>query len=198
MEIEAVHCNAINGDGTLLLKVDVDEPEKPFQYCFYIYKGSETLFKSAYKPESWLEYKAEEFGKYQIKAFVRDRETKAAVSRVVPYVLKEKYAWKLAESKKKEPPITGMLGVELERISPGVFRAGTALTCRRYAWRVFQEGKETPEFSRDFSPDPVLVYAALHSGCYRVELTAELENERLQGLSPWMEMKREELDGDRG
>ncbi len=198
MQIKAVHCNAINGDGTLLLKVDIDEPEKPYRYCFYLYKGSETLFKSAYKPESWLEYRVEEFGKYQIKAFVRDPETRATVSQVVPYVLKEKYAWKLAESRKKEPQITGMIGVELERLSPGVFRASTPESCTRYAWRVFREGEETAEFERDFSPDPILVYGVLKSGCYRAELTAEQPTERLQGLSPWMELEREELDGDRG
>ena len=99
MQIEAVHCNAINGDGTLLLKIDVDEPEKPLQYCFYIYKGSQTLYKSGYSQKDWLEFKVDDLGKYQIKAFVRDKESGEKYESVVSYILKPKYAWKLAEAK---------------------------------------------------------------------------------------------------
>ncbi len=143
MQIESVHCNAINGDGTLLLKADVDEPRETLQYCFYVYKGSETIHKSRYSPKSWLEYKVDALGKYQIKAFVRDTRSSETISSVAPYVLKEKYAWKLAEAQRVQRPLEGEIGVKLERLSPGVLRAEAAESCDCCAWRVWREGRET-------------------------------------------------------
>lgn len=194
MQIEAVHCNALNGDGTLLLKTDVDEPERPLQYCFYLYKGSETICKTPYDQKSWMEHKVEALGKYQIKAFVRDTETGQTISKVVPYVLKEKYAQKLAQALNTGPLPDGKIDVRLQQLSPGVLWAKAGRWCDRCAWRVFREGTEKAEFERGFSKSPVLVYAALATGRYRVELTAEAFGKLLTGVSEAIDLEREELD----
>ena len=171
MKIEEVACFALRNNGTLLIKTEVDEPDESYRYCFYIYKGSETLYKSPYDRKSFLMYKADAFGKYQIKAFVRNSDGSERDSMVISYVVNRSNARELAAEEEAQPPVN--ITAAVEGIKDGVIMAaarGDLEEGDQFAWYVYQSGSKEPEFRGTYSSNPMFSYSAQSDGKYFVKL----------------------------
>lgn len=170
MKIEEVTCFALRNNGTLLIKTEVDDPDESYRYCFYIYKGSETLYKSPYDRKSFLMYKADTFGKYQIKAFVRNADGSERDSMVISYVVNRSNARELAVEE-EQPPIN--IAVSVENIKNNVIMVaaqGDLEEGDQFAWYVYHSGNKEPEFRGAYSTNSVFSYSVQNGGKYCVKL----------------------------
>jgi len=170
MKIEEVSCFALKGDGTLLIKINMDKPDDSYRYCFYIYKGSETLFKSPYDRKSFLMYKVDEFGKYQIKAFVRNANGSEKDSMVIPYVVNKDNARELAGDVIEVIPNAT---IELKKYENNMIIAnvtGEFSDEVQYAWYVYYNTDKEPVFKSKYSIEASLSYIAKKKGNYLMKL----------------------------
>ena len=171
MKIDEVTCFALRNDGTLLIKINMDNADDSYRYCFYIYKGSETIYKSPYDRKSFLMYKVDEFGKYQIKAFVRNADGSERDSMVIPYVVNKSNARELAGEEIIE--VIPVINVSIEKIRDNtvlVSAEGAINEDMQFAWYIYlDEGKE-PIFKSKYSNEPSLSYIAKESGTYYAKL----------------------------
>ena len=171
MKIEEVTCFALRNNGTLLIKTEVDEPDESYRYCFYIYKGSETLYKSPYDRKSFLMWKADAFGKYQIKAFVRNSDGAEKDSMVISYVVNRSNARELDTEDEDQAPVN--INVSVEKLKEGVLMAtasGDLPEGTQFAWYVYHSGSKEPEFRGTYSSNPMFSYSAQDGGKYFVKL----------------------------
>ena len=167
MKIEEVTCFALRNNGTLLIKTEVDEPDESYRYCFYIYKGSETLYKSPYDRKSFLMWKADAFGKYQIKAFVRNSDGAEKDSMVISYVVNRSNARELDTEDEDQAPVN--INVSVEKLKEGVLMAtasGDLPEGAQFAWYVYPAESREPEFKGNYSTNPMLTYSVKGSGNY--------------------------------
>lgn len=171
MRITEVTCMALKNDGTLLIKSAVDKPDASYRYCFYIYKGSETLYKSHYDKKSFLMYKVEEFGKYQIKAFVRNFDGSEKDSMVIPYVVNKSNARELAGEETIEVIPTIEVKIEIIKNNTVLVTAeGEINEDMQYAWYIYKSEDKEPVFKSKYSNEPSLSYISRENGSYYAKL----------------------------
>lgn len=170
MRILEVTCFALRNDGTLLIKTNMDQADDSYRYCFYIYKGSETLFKSPYDKKSFLMYKVDEFGKYQIKAFVRNADGTEKDSMVIPYVVNKSNARELAGEEAIE--IIPAINVKMSTINNTVIiiAEGAINEDMQFAWYIYKEDNSEPVFKSKYSAEPSISYIAKEKGSYYAKL----------------------------
>ena len=171
MKIEEVTCFAIRNDGTLLIKTNLDHAEDSYRYCFYIYKGSETLFKSPYDRKSILMYKADEYGKYQIKAFVRNADGTEKDCMVIPYVVNKSNARELGGEETIE--IIPAIQVKIAAINGStvlIVAEGAVNEDMLYAWYIYKDDGSEPVFKSKYSSEPSFSYIAKEKGSYFAKL----------------------------
>lgn len=171
MRITEVTCMALKNDGTLLIKTTVDNPDDSYRYCFYIYKGSETLYKSHYDKKSFLMYKVEEFGKYQIKAFVRNSDGTERDSMVIPYVVNKSNARDISDEEIID--VIPTINVKLELLKSNTVLAtanGDINDTMQYAWYIYRDEEKEPIFKSKYSTEPSISYIAKENGSYYAKL----------------------------
>ena len=189
MKIEEVTCMPLRNNGTLLIKTEVDQPDDSYRYAFYIYKGSETLLKSPYDRRSFIIYKAEAFGKYQIKAFVRNADGSERDNKVIAYVVNRGNARELDQDDANLPPISCVVTAEKSE--------GNVLTAKvsgdfepdaQFAWYVYHEDEKEPEFKGPYSSNPMLSYTVQRNGAYCAKAFVKTGRRKVTAKSEPVEM----------
>lgn len=166
MVIEEIVCIPQKNDGTIIIKTEVDNPQVGLQYCWYIYKGSERVYNSSYRSRSYLLYTAEEYGKYQIKAFVRTADKSERAESVTSYVVTKENAKDLhAAQMRKSTQVLLRDQLAEERILLAEV-VGPTEEGDRFAWYVFAGENEEPVFKMPYSENPVFAYRAEKPGTY--------------------------------
>ena len=174
MKILEVTCFALRNDGTLLIKTNMDQTDDSYRYCFYIYKGSETIFKSPYDRKSFLMYKVDEFGKYQIKAFVRNSDGTEKDSMVISYIVNKSNAKELAGDEVIE--IVPAITVNIEKIKDNtvlVTATGAINEDMQFAWYIYNGEEKEPVFKSKYSKEPSISYIVKENGNFYAKLFVE-------------------------
>lgn len=184
MRIVEVTCFALRNDGTLLIKTNVDHADDSYRYCFYIYKGSETLFKSPYDKKSFLMHKVEEFGKYQIKAFVRNADGTEKETMVISYIVNKSNARELASEDSIE--VVPAIKILIEKIKFGtvlVTASGALSDDMQFAWYIYKENTKEPVFKSKYSDQSIFSYVTTDKGRYYAKLFVKEGNKKYTYIS---------------
>ena len=184
MKIKEVTCMALKNDGTLLIKTSADNVDDSYRYCFYIYKGSETLYKSPYDKKSFLMYKVDEYGKYQIKAFVRDANGTEKDCMVIPYIVNKGNARELSQEEiiDEIPEIN----VNIEKIKNNtvlVTANGDISETMHYAWYIYKKDDNEPIFKSKYSTESSLSYIVKDKSAYFAKLFVKEKGKKYTYLS---------------
>ena len=157
MKIVDVSCIAIKDDGTILVKTIMDQEGEDVRYAYHVVKKQELLHKEPYSNNSYLLYKANEHGRYKIKAFVRSADGAEKVTKEVFYTVDNKNAPKLPNPEKPDVPKEISLSVRIEpngaltATAKGVFHADAS-----YGWYLYEEGVSEPVQKIGYSGDSSL------------------------------------------
>ena len=171
MKIEEITCIAVKNDGTLLIKANVDKAEESHRYAFYIYKGSQTLYKSPYDKKSFIMHKVDEFGKYQIKAFVRNADGTEKDSMVLPYVVNKSNARELVVDEIVEVlPKIKLTAQNISNNAVYAFAEGELTENMQYAWYVYNMTVKEPVYKGKYSSEPSISYMVKEHGTYYAKL----------------------------
>ena len=74
MKIREIEAFDLYGDGTLVLKTNLESTEERVQYAWYVKKGDRNIFKGSYQGKPFMAYKISAPGAYTIKAFVKNKD----------------------------------------------------------------------------------------------------------------------------
>ena len=111
MKILNVDVFDLYGNGTLVLKTNMDE-EKGMKYAWYVSKDGENIYKSAYQLRPFMAYEIEQWGEYEIKAFVKSKSGEK-LTRKVLYI----------SDRKTSPALEPEMPVEPEAVPAAVEKA---------------------------------------------------------------------------
>ena len=189
MTIEEINCFALRGDGTLLIKTEMDEVRAENLYCFYITDRQGKTFKAPYAKESFLLHQVEELGTYQIKAFVKDSVTGEKVISSLNYVLDGKKAWKLRkESQLASAQVTLEL---LEGLKPPslLFKVkGELPKDTEICWYVYHDSETETEYRSPYQKERSFLYQAKGRGRYMGKAFLRNEEEKVSIKSDIVEV----------
>ncbi len=173
MKIEAITCLPTKTDGTLLIKTELDHAEEGARYCFYIYKGSERIHKTNYSSKSFTTYRVPAYGKYQIKAFVKNEDGSEKVDEIVSFVVNKANAKDLIAAQQKEK--TGIV-IKDELKDESIIVAemtGEAAEGFTYAWYLYRAGEKDPVMKTPYTDNKLFAYRIDKEGEYFVKLFAK-------------------------
>ena len=116
-------------------------------------------------------YKVDEFGKYQIKAFVRNSDGTEKDSMVIPYIVNKSNAKELAGDEVIE--IVPAITVNIEKIKDNtvlVTATGAINEDMQFAWYIYNGEEKEPVFKSKYSNEPSVSYIAKEKGAYYAKL----------------------------
>ncbi|MBR2743516.1 MAG: hypothetical protein IKD89_07995 [Clostridia bacterium] len=173
MKIEAITCLPTKTDGTLLIKTEMDHAEEGLRYCFYVYKGSERIHKTNYSQKSFTTYRVPAYGKYQIKAFVKNEDGSEKVDETVSFVVNKSNAKDLIAAQQKEKT-----GIEIKDAlkGEGIIVAeisGETAEGFTYAWYLYRAGEKDPVMKTPYADNKLFACKVDGEGEYFVKLFAK-------------------------
>lgn len=185
MNITKLEVFDLYGDGTLVLKTNVDKEANSLRYAWYVQKDKKTLYKSEYQDKPFLGYRISIPGKYKIKAFVRDILNKEKTQIEIEFLVNRKTSPLLMEEVKKLPsslqPVASQMYGEFWRFSV----SGDLPQEAEYAWYVYQQGESKPVFRGKYSTVAEYIYKFETPGLYRVKLFTCIEKIKTSEISDW-------------
>lgn len=192
MVIEEINCFALRGDGTLLIKAEIDEICQNHRFSFYITDEQGETYKSPYQEKSYFMHQVEALGSYRIKVFVKDITDDKKVTASIDYVLNEKRAWKL---RKETPLATAQVTLELlDGIKPPQLLSrvkGELPENAEVCW-YFYHGKETEtEYRSPYQKDRSILYQPKECGSYTAKLFIRTAGEKVTIRSNPVEIVQE-------
>lgn len=186
MKISEVTCFALKSDGTLLIKTEMETPDDSFRYCFYIYRGSEVVHKSPYDKKSFLVYKVDQFGKYKIKAFVRNSDGSQKENLSIEYTVNRSNAEKLLGDEAELVNVRELVLTAAPLQAAGKFRLnveGKLPSDGEYAWYIYPAGQTEPVYRGSYARKPELDYEFTQKGDYKAKLFVKAYGDKYTLLS---------------
>lgn len=169
MEIKELELFDLYGDGTLVMKTNVDVPNDSLRFCWYIKEKGRLIYRGNYQRNSFSAFQLPHLGKYMIKAFVRDEQGEKAEIEVEFNVTKKTSPQLvLAES-----TVTFSVQPKVEHISGGFWCfqvEGEIPEDARFAWYVYKEDIDEPVVRTVYSEESNYTYKFDISGTYYVKL----------------------------
>lgn len=158
----------VNGDGTLIIKTNLNDTYENAKFAWYISYNGHTIYKSAYQKNPYMSYKVENLGKYMIKSFVKT-ETEKVQEEVIFDATRSTSPKLVTETKAEKTAIVPIA----ENINRGFWRFdireplsdGTT-----YAWYLFKENDETPYFKQMYTNYSEYIHSFKESGNYFAKL----------------------------
>ena len=169
MKIKELELFDLYGDGTLVMKTNVDIPNDNFRFCWYIKEKGRLIYKGNYQRNCFLAFQLPHLGKYMIKAFVRDEQGEKVETEVEFYATK-KTSPQLALA---ESTITFLVEPKVEHISGGFWCfqvEGELPENANFAWYIYKEEIDEPVLRTGYSEQSNYTYKFDTSGTYYVKL----------------------------
>lgn len=188
MQINEVEAFDLRGDGTIVLKTRVKD-DNNIQYAWYIYYENHLLMKSGYGTKPFMEYKIFALGKYRIKAFVMNKETKEKESTEIAVVFDKTTSPVLYnENIKKETkwfPVARKLDGNVWKF----FVDGEIPQYADFAWYVYKKDNLEPIFKSRYSSVSEFLYTFSRDGIYRVKCFMRSNTGKQSVISEWFHVK---------
>lgn len=166
MEIIRLDLFDLYGDGTLVMKTEVDEPDPSLRYAWYVKAYGQKIYETHYQRNPFTAAQLQHLGSYVVKAFVRDGEgNKVTLEKTFTANKYTSPQLALTDTSFTVTPVaTQISGAFWQFTAEGTFGENT-----RFAWYVYQEGADTPIEKIPYSKDPSTVYQFTAPGRYYVK-----------------------------
>lgn len=178
MEITGVELFDLYGDGTLVIKTNVDKEDENLRYAWYVSENKELIYKGKYQSKPFTALQLKHLGSYTIKAFVMDGDKNKA-----------EFLTKFRATKRTSPK----LPQPIPQVTPSVahisgvfwqFSVEAALEKdAKLAWYVYQENNPNPIAKLPYAKDKQTIYQFENPGNYTVKVFIVQNGEKKSFLS---------------
>lgn len=158
----------VNGDGTLIIKTNLNDTYENAKFAWYISYNGHTIYKGAYQRNPYMSYKIESLGKYTIKSFVKTDTDK--INEEIVFEANKLTSPQLAiattTSNIKIKPIA-------EKVSDGFWRFDVETPVSddaTYAWYIYRSNNEQPYFKQMYTKYSEYIHNFKESGTYYAKL----------------------------
>ena len=173
MKIGKIEAFDLYGDGTVVLKTNMAEGGSDLRFAWYIMRDQRTIFKSPYQKQPYRSWKLYQYGKYTIKAFVKNGQGEK-VRKETAFTFNRRTSPKLKNQADKllhESPV-------IEKISGPFYRMYVGETLSKdakYAWYIYQVGAKEPIVRQMYTNSSEYIHAFRESGEYYVKVFVMLD-----------------------
>lgn len=187
MEIIHVEVFDLFGDGTLVLKTDLDNADENIRYAWYISFGKNPPEKTKYLKNNFLGWEISDPGVYKIKAWAMNIVTKEKVSKEVTFTVNRITSPVLFESFDEQKN----MHVDVFHVEGAVWRItalGDLPEYADYAWYVYRDGEDNPVYKTEYAPVNEFLYEVPSNGKYRFKFFCRTENDKMSFTSDWVDI----------
>lgn len=167
MIIKEIELFDLYGDGTLVMKTNVDTPTEDLRYTWYVKLNGQLIHKAGYQRNPFTAIHIDHLGKYVVKAFVRDANGEKVEEEVV-FVANKKTSPQLAMEETKP-----MIIAKADHISGAFWQfsaEGEIPENAKYAWYLYKKDVSEPIFRGAYVNTCNFVYNISESGEYLAKL----------------------------
>ena len=164
MKIREIEAFDLYGDGTLVLKTNLENADEQVQYAWYVKKGDRNIFKGSYQSKPFMAYKIPVLGAYTIKAFVKNKDGEKT-EETITFVADRNTSPQLSAA--NELSVKGRPAVE--HISGRFYKMSLPMELPQnalFAWYIHRNGETEPIARRMYSDSPEYVHAFQEPGEY--------------------------------
>ena len=167
MKIREIEAFDLYGDGTLVIKTNMEEEEEGLRYAWHIMQNRRTIFKIPYQVRPYAVWHIPQRNSYFVKAFVKNAAGER-IQEVITFTADRHTSPKLEAPEEKlltEPPV-------VENISGPFYKLYLRQTFpenAQYAWYVYRVGDETPVSRQMYTNAAEYIYAFQEPGEYYVK-----------------------------
>jgi len=189
MEIREIEAFDLYGDGTLVLKTNVEGKKSELKYAWYIKKDGKFIFKSQYQLKNFIAFNIDKSGKYIIKAFVlENKENK--IFKEIEILINSTTSPKLIE---KELSAMGINIIPVVEFISGPFWkmkvSGKFPKNSKFAWYIYKRGQKEPIFKQDYSLNNEYIYKFEQKGEYKVKAFIVFNGNKCSKSTDWFKVK---------
>ena len=166
MEITSLELFDLYGNGTLVMKTNVDEPDPSLRYAWYVKTGGSNIHKGSYQRNSFTAVQLNQLGTYVVKAFVRDGNGQTVTMEQEFHATKRTSPTLLASHKKSlviTPVVSHVSGPFWQ------FSIVENFEHAKYAWYVYQEGSLEPVFKAPYDTENYMIHKFEAPGSYFIK-----------------------------
>ena len=173
MEITGIELFDLYGDGTLVIKTNVDQEEDGLRYAWYVSENKELIYKGKYQSNPFTAIQLKHLGSYNVKAFVMDGSNNKA-ELLVKFRATKRTSPKLPRAiPQVTPSATHISGAFWQ------FSIDTALEKdAKISWYVYQENQPNPIAKLPYARDKEVIYQFENSGNYAVKVFIVQQGEK--------------------
>lgn len=170
MTINEIELFDLYGNGTLVMKTNVEEPRDDLRYTWYVKSNGQLIYKGTYQRNPFTAIQIEHLGLYVVRAFVRDGEGNK-VELAAEFCASKKTSPVLAAAEAENDTVSVVPKVEHISGTFWQFSAeGNIPENAKYAWYIYREDQIDPIFKGSYSADANLLYDCKESGSYHAKL----------------------------
>ena len=174
MKIRDVDVFDLYGDGTLVIKTNVEDAGEGVRYAWYVKQGKRNVFKGTYQAKPFMSYDIPAIGTYVVKAFVKNQAGEKA-EKEVTFNANRRTSPLLVSA--ASLPLEG--APEIEHISGPFYRMSLRQNLpesARYAWYIYRKDEKEPFARQMYSESSEYVFAFQNPGEYYVKVFVTLDN----------------------
>lgn len=166
MKIVSLDLFDLFGDGTLVMKTNVDEPDSAFRYAWYIKEDGKNIYKGHYQRNPYAAFQLKRLGSYSVKAYVRDGNGET-VTAEAEFTATKKTSPQLAQPQKVQFTVTP----SVSHVSGAFWQFSIAenFDNAKYAWYVYQEGSLEPVFKTPYDTESYMIHKFETPGSYFIK-----------------------------
>jgi len=189
MKIKEIEAFDLYGDGTLVLKTNVEGKKNGLEYAWYIKRDGKLIFKSSYQLKDFIAFNIDKSGKYVIKAFVLENKSNK-ISEEIEISIDSTTSPKLV---KKQLSLMGIDIVPVVEFISGPFWkmsvSGKFPKSSKFAWYIYKKGKKEPIFKQNYSLNNEYIHKFEEKGEYKAKVFAVLDENKYSMSTDWFKVK---------
>lgn len=174
VKIREIDVFDLYGDGTLVMKTNLEKSEKNLSYAWHVIHDGDTIYKSSYQQHPFTTCKVEQQGLYLVKAMVKNAEGENVVSKV-NLTLNQKTSPKLSKNSKAFIKITPYV----EHISGLSYKMDILETLPegvKFAWYIHKAGSDELMMRKMYTDISEYIYSFKEPGKYYVKAFIIIDN----------------------
>ena len=182
MNIRELELFDLFGDGTLVMKTNLDGEYENVGYTWYVEHKGKVIYKGQYQVKPFAAFRLPHQGEYKVKAFVRQKNGERLVLEQT-FEANHKTSPKLAAEEENLPL---RVHPSVEHISGGFWQFGvngSFAADAKFAWYIYQVGATEPLVKSAYAPEQTYVHKFTEAGTYRVKVFILVDGVKRSAIS---------------
>lgn len=169
MKIRELELFDLFGDGTLVMKTNMDAEYENLGYAWYVEHKGKVIYKGQYQVKPFTAFQLPHLGDFKVKAFVRQKDGERVILEQT-FRADHKTSPKLAES---EEQVSFRVNPTAKHISGSFWQfdqEGELPENAKFAWYIYRNGEAEPITKVMYTPESRYIHNFEESGVFHAML----------------------------